>query len=52
MYMILHPTDLVQVSVDSFKTRDENHPLHKPMVDHDQDRVKARGEREIHDHIA
>jgi len=38
-------------SVNSFKTRDENHPLHKPMVDHDQNRVKTRGERKIHDHV-
>ena len=25
--------------VDSLMTRDENHPLHKPMVDHDHVRV-------------
>jgi len=37
--------------IDSFKTRDENHPLHKPMVDHDQNRVKTKGEREIRDHV-
>jgi len=38
--------------VDGFMTRDENHPLHKPMVDHDQNRVKIRGERQICDHVA
>ena len=38
--------------VDGFETRDENHSLHKPMVDHDQNRVKIRGEQEICDHIA
>jgi len=38
-------------SIDSFKTRDENHPLHKPMVDHDQYRVKASGKQKICDHV-
>jgi len=38
-------------STDSFATRDENHPFHKPMVDHNQNRVKTRGERQIHDHV-
>jgi len=40
-----------QGSVDSFVTRDENHLLCKPMVDHDQNRVKIRGEWKIHDHV-
>jgi len=31
-------------SIDSFKTRDENHPLCKPMVEHDQNRVKTKRE--------
>ena len=38
--------------IDSFKTRDENHPLHKPMVNHDQYRVKIRGKQKICDHVA
>ena len=33
-------------------TRDENHPLHKPMVDHNQNRVETRGRRQIRDHVA
>ena len=37
--------------VNSFVTRDENHPLHKPMVNHDQNRVKTGGEWQIRDHI-
>jgi len=37
--------------IDCFVTRDENHPLRKPMVDHDQHRVKTRRNGEIHDHI-
>ena len=28
-------------SINSFITRDENHPLSKPMVDHNQNRVKT-----------
>jgi len=38
--------------VDCFVTRDENHPLRKPMVDHDQNRVKTRRQRQIRDHVA
>ena len=34
-------------SVDSFVTKDENHPLCKPMVDHDQNRVRTRTESEL-----
>jgi len=30
--------------INSFGTRDENHPLCKPMVDHDQNRVRTRRE--------
>jgi len=37
--------------VDGFETRDENHSLHKPMVDHDQNRVKTRREQKIRDHV-
>ena len=36
---------------DGFLSRAENYPLSKSMVDHDQERVKARGDREIHDQI-
>jgi len=38
-------------SVNSFATRDENHPLCKPMVNHNQNRVKTEGEWQIHDHV-
>jgi len=38
--------------VNSFATRDENHPLCKPMVDHDQNGVKTRGKWQICDHVA
>ena len=37
---------------DRFLGRAENHPLSKSMVDHDQERVEARGDREICDKIA
>ena len=37
---------------DRFLGRAKNHPLSKPMVDHDQERVKARGEGKICDKIA
>ena len=36
-------------SSDGFLSRAENYPLSKPMVNHDQKRVKALGDREIHD---
>ena len=39
------------LSGDGFLGRAKNHPLSKPMVDHDQERVKARGDREIGDEI-
>ena len=38
-------------SSNGFLSRAENHPLSKPMVDHDQERVKACGDREIRDQI-
>ena len=37
---------------DGFLGRAKNHPLSKPMVDHDQERVKARGDGEIGDEVA
>ena len=37
---------------DGFLGRAKNYPLSKPMVDHDQERVEARGDREIRDKIA
>ena len=37
---------------DGFLGRAKNHPLSKPMVDHDQERVKAQGDREIGDEVA
>ena len=36
---------------DGFLGRAKNYPLSKPMVDHDQKRVKARGDWEIGDKI-
>ena len=36
---------------DRFFSRAKNHPLSKPMVYHDQERVKARGDREIGNEI-
>ena len=36
---------------DGFLGRAKNHPLSKPMVYHDQERVKARGNGEICDEI-
>ena len=35
-----------------FLSRAENHPLSKSEVYHDQERIKARGDREIGDKIA
>ena len=37
---------------NGFLGRAKNYPLSKPMVDHDQKRIKARGSREICDKIA
>ena len=37
---------------NQFLSRAENYPLSKPMVYHDQERVKARGDEEICDKIA
>jgi len=37
--------------VNRLGTWDENHPLCKPMVDHNQNRVKTRREQQIHDHV-
>lgn len=31
-------------SIHYFVTRDENHPFNKPMVDHDQYRIKSKGQ--------
>ena len=39
-------------SSHGFLGRAKNHPLSKPMVDHDQERVKVRGEGEIGDEVA
>ena len=36
---------------DGFLSRAKNHPLSKPMVYHDQERIKARRDREICDKI-
>ena len=37
---------------DGFLSRAKNYPLSKPMVYHDQERVKARGDGKICDEIA
>ena len=37
------------LSSDGFLGRAKNHPLSKPVVYHDQERVKARGDREVGD---
>ena len=34
-----------------FSTWDENYPLRKTMVDHDQERIIAEGEQEISDKV-
>ena len=39
-------------SGDRFLGRAKNHPLSKAMVYHDQERIEARGNREICDKIA
>ena len=39
-------------SSDRFLSRAKNYPLSKPMVYHDQERIEARGDREIRDKIA
>ena len=38
-------------SSDGFLSRAENYPLSKPLVDHNQERVKAHGDRKICDQI-
>ena len=39
-------------SSDGFLSRAKNYPLSKPMVYHDQERIKAGGDREVGDKIA
>ena len=39
-------------SSDGFLGRAKNYPLSKPMVYHDQERIEARGDREVRDKIA
>ena len=36
---------------DHFLSGAENYPLCKAMVDHDQQRIKARGSREVSDEV-
>jgi hypothetical protein len=36
---------------DGFQARSNNYPLHKAVVDHDHNRIKSTGGREIHDEI-
>ena len=38
-------------SVNSLLARCKNYPLCKAMVDHDHDRIKARGRREVGDEV-
>ena len=37
--------------INSFSAWDENYPLQKTMVNHDQERIKARGRQEISDKV-
>ena len=37
--------------INGFGTRDDDYPLHKAMVDHDQDRVFAMNFGEISDKV-
>ena len=37
---------------DSFLGRAKNYPLSKPMVYHDQERIEARGDREVGNKVA
>ena len=39
-------------SGNGFLGRAENHPLSKPMVYHDHERIEAGGDREVRDKIA
>ena len=36
---------------DCFLGRAENYPFNKPMIDHDQERVKAKGHRQVSDEV-
>ena len=38
-------------SINGFGARNKDYPLHKAMVDHDQDRIKTRGGRKICDEV-
>ena len=38
-------------SIDSFKARDEDYPLHKVMVGHDHNRIKTQGKGKVSDEI-
>ena len=40
------------ISSDGFLRRVKNHPLSKPMVYHNQERIKVRGDGKISDEIA
>ena len=37
--------------INGFGARNKDYPLHKAVVDHDQDRIKTGGEREICDEV-
>ena len=38
-------------SIDGFLARCKNYPLSKAMVDHNHDRIKSRGKREVSDEV-
>ena len=40
------------LSGDGFLCGAENYPLRKAMVDHDQQQIKTRGDREVSDEVA
>ena len=39
------------LGIDGFRAWDENYPLQKTVVDHDQERIKAGGRQEIGDQV-
>ena len=39
------------LGVDGFSAWDENYPLRKAMVDHDQERIKTRGRWKVSDKV-
>ena len=38
-------------SINGFRARSKDYPLHKVMVDHNHNTIKPRGDREIGDEV-